>query len=180
MTSTARFRPAVRAFVLANALAVMAWGQSAPPRIFYSDLFSGPNRGGRNNAGALDTIYSKYFEAIQGGSTVTVGGGASASCQIWTDSKITFRLGSAAAPWATLPHAVQTMSGGEIVSAMNGVSQLTDDGQGWDAALTLRTEWGTFSSSRAMAAYPGATVTVGAADALSPRGGTIHVYGNAL
>jgi hypothetical protein len=76
MTSTARFRLAIRAFVLANTMAVIAWDQSAPPRICYFDLVSGPNSRGQNNVGAFVTVYSKYFGAIQSASTVPVRGGA--------------------------------------------------------------------------------------------------------
>jgi hypothetical protein len=57
MTSTARFRLAIRAFVLANTMAVIAWDQSAPPRICYFDLVSGPNSRGQNNVGAFKSLY---------------------------------------------------------------------------------------------------------------------------
>src|SRR5208283_5820063 len=71
--------------------------------------------------------------------------------------------GSYTAPWQTLVHAVQTAgtSAGSIIYAMNGVSQTADDGQGWGAAITLRTAWskGTAASPTALIAYPGATVT---------------------
>jgi hypothetical protein len=66
------------------------------PRIFFSDLESGPNDGGQNNHGVWVTIWGKGFGAERGGSTVTVGGGAAAEYPLWTDTKITFQLGSAA------------------------------------------------------------------------------------
>lgn len=73
--------------------------------------------------------------------------------------------GSFSAPWATIPHAVQTAgtTAGNIIYAENGVSQTTDDGQGWTAAVTFRQEWcrGTLAQPNVLAAYPGATVTVG-------------------
>jgi len=65
--------------------------------------------------------------------------------------------GSSTTPWKTIPHAVQTAgtSAGNIVY-VNGISQTTDDGQGWRAALTLRNEWcrGTASQPNALVAYP--------------------------
>jgi hypothetical protein len=64
-----------------------------PPRIFFSDLESGPNLGGQNNRGVWVTIWGKGFGAERGSSTVTIGGGAAAEYPIWTDTKITFQLG---------------------------------------------------------------------------------------
>src|SRR5207253_2293362 len=49
-----------------------------PPRIFFSDLDSGPNTGGQKNHGAWVTIWGKGFGAERGASTVTIGGGAAA------------------------------------------------------------------------------------------------------
>ncbi len=71
--------------------------------------------------------------------------------------------GSFAAPWKTLPHAVQTAGAGATIYAENGVSATVDDGQGWGAAVLLRGEWcqGTATNQKALIAYPGATVTVG-------------------
>src|SRR5215831_12713935 len=66
------------------------------PSIFFSDLDSGPNTGGQKNRGAFVTIWGNGFGAQRGSSTVTVGGGAAADYPIWTDTKITFQLGSAA------------------------------------------------------------------------------------
>ena len=67
-----------------------------PPRIFFSDLESGPNIGGQKNHGVWVTIWGKGFGAERGASTVTIGGGAAAEYPIWTDTKITFQLGPAA------------------------------------------------------------------------------------
>jgi hypothetical protein len=71
--------------------------QAAPPRIFFSDLESGPKTGGQNNNGVWVTIWGKGFGATQGTSAVTVGGGAVASYPLWSDGKIIFQLGSGAA-----------------------------------------------------------------------------------
>ena len=69
---------------------------NTPPRIFFSDLESGPNAGGQKNHGVWVTIWGKGFGAQRGASTVTIGGGAAAEYPIWTDTKITFQLGPAA------------------------------------------------------------------------------------
>lgn len=78
--------------VLSSCLAA----QSAAPHIFFSDLESGPNTGGRNNHGVWVTIWGNGFGTERGRSTVTVGGGPAAEYPVWTDTKITFQLGSAA------------------------------------------------------------------------------------
>jgi hypothetical protein len=71
-----------------------SWAQS--PRIFYSDLESGPNVGGQNNKGAFVTIYGKGFGSARGASVVTVGGQHADNYPVWTDTKVAFQLGSAA------------------------------------------------------------------------------------
>ena len=73
-----------------------AYGASAPPAIFYSDLQSGPNTGGENNNGAYVTIYGKRFGTSQGASYVTVGSGKAVNYKLWTDTKVTFQLGGSA------------------------------------------------------------------------------------
>jgi hypothetical protein len=82
-------------WVLLAALVGSVSGQNLPPRIFYSDLDSGPGTGGLSNNGVFVTIYGKGFGAAQGSSTVTVGGGAAVSYQQWSDTKITFQPGAA-------------------------------------------------------------------------------------
>ncbi|MGD0360550.1 MAG: FG-GAP-like repeat-containing protein [Bryobacteraceae bacterium] len=79
--------------------------------------------------------------------------------------------GTFAAPWQTLLHARNAMLPGDITYAMNGVTQSTDDGTGWDAAFLLSgINQGNWCSPtgypRALAAYPGAAVTIG-----NPTGG---------
>jgi hypothetical protein len=74
--------------------ATLAGAQAAPPRIFFSDLESGPNTGGQNNKGVWVTIWGKNFGATQGTSTVTVGGGAADNYPLWSDGKIIFQLGA--------------------------------------------------------------------------------------
>jgi hypothetical protein len=80
---------------LALMLVSTGWAQAAP-RIFYSDLESGPNSGGENNKGAFVTVYGRGFGASRGASTVTIGGGAADGYPVWSDTKIAFQLGKAA------------------------------------------------------------------------------------
>ncbi|HZU31423.1 MAG TPA: choice-of-anchor Q domain-containing protein [Candidatus Angelobacter sp.] len=75
---------------------LLVCAQAAPPRIYFSDLESGPNTGGQGNNGVWVTIWGKGFGATQGTSTITIGGGAAASYPLWSDGKITFQLGPAA------------------------------------------------------------------------------------
>src|SRR5579859_6758847 len=86
-----------RFFSIASLLllsAALAHAQSAPPRIFFTDLESGPNTAGQNNKGAWVTIWGKNFGATQGTSTVTIGGGAADNYPLWSDGKIIFQLGA--------------------------------------------------------------------------------------
>ena len=69
----------------------------AQPLIHFSDLESGPNTGGQDNQGAFVSIYGARFGASRGGSNVTVGGQPVANYPVWTDTKVTFQLGAAAA-----------------------------------------------------------------------------------
>jgi hypothetical protein len=68
--------------------------------------------------------------------------------------------GSFASPWKTLLKARDSARPGDIIYAMNGVSQSTDDGSGWRTAMLLRAG-GTAGNPIALVAYPGATVTIG-------------------
>jgi hypothetical protein len=87
----------IGSFILLLAASAILCAQAAPPRIFFSDLESGPKTGGQNNKGAWVTLWGKNFGATQGTSTVTVGGGAADNYPLWSDGKIIFQLGAAAA-----------------------------------------------------------------------------------
>jgi IPT/TIG domain len=77
--------------------------------------------------------------------------------------------GTYGSPWRTVLKARNTMRPGDITYAMDGVSQSTEDGEGWAAAFLLRSQWCSASGyPRALAAYPGATVTIGNADRSNP------------
>jgi hypothetical protein len=69
--------------------------------------------------------------------------------------------GSYATPWLTLTNARDTISPGDIVYAMDGVGQTTDDGQGWSSCLTIGANSGSPGALKAMVVYPGATATIG-------------------
>src|SRR5260221_12669121 len=79
--------------IMAVLSSVAGYGQSAAPRIFFSDLESGPNTGGLLNKGVWVTIWGKGFGSVRGRSGVTVGGGAADNYPIWTDTNIAFQLG---------------------------------------------------------------------------------------
>lgn len=83
------------------------------PKIFFSDLESGPNTGGENNAGAFVTIYGVGFGAQQGDSSVTIGAGKAAKYPIWTDTKIAMQLGSAASTGE-----IKVTRGGKVSNAL--------------------------------------------------------------
>jgi hypothetical protein len=69
---------------IASISALPVQGQTTPPpRIFFTDLLSGPNTSGENNTGTILTIYGKNFGTTQGSSSVTIGGGAVASYLLW-------------------------------------------------------------------------------------------------
>lgn len=92
------YKNLVKVMVVAGFLcSVSLLAQSAPPRIFFSDLESGPNAGGQNGKGAWVTVWGKGFGATQGTSTVSVGGGLVDNYPVWSDGKITFQLGPGAA-----------------------------------------------------------------------------------
>ena len=74
--------------------AVSLVAQAPQPQIFFSDLESGPNVGGQGGNGAFVTIWGKGFGSTQGTSSVTVGGGTAAGYPVWSDTKITFQLGT--------------------------------------------------------------------------------------
>jgi hypothetical protein len=94
-----------RAVILIFALffgGLAASAQTAAPRIFFTDLTSGPNTGGQNNLGTFLTIYGTGFGTSQASSTVTVGGGLVNNCPVWGATwlwyqKITCQIGASAA-----------------------------------------------------------------------------------
>src|SRR5258707_7530517 len=94
--------------------------QGAPPRLFYSDLESGPNTGGQNNNGAFVTLWGKGFGASQGTSTVTVGGGSVAAYELWSDGKIIVQLGAGAVTGNIVVKAGSAYSNGDPFTVRAG------------------------------------------------------------
>ena len=103
----------------------LALPAQTPPRIFFSDLESGPNIGGQKNSGVWVTIWGKGFGAERGASTVTIGGGAAAEYPIWTDTKITFQLGPSAKTGAI----VVNVKGKTGNSSSNGIPFIVRPGK---------------------------------------------------
>ncbi|HNY40839.1 MAG TPA: choice-of-anchor Q domain-containing protein [Bryobacteraceae bacterium] len=68
--------------------------------------------------------------------------------------------GSFTSPWKSLLKARDSAAAGDIIYAMNGVSQPNEDGQGWRASILFR-RGGSPGKPIALVAYPGATVTIG-------------------
>lgn len=99
--------------VIRASFSVAAWSHAAP-RIFYSDLDSGPSAGGQNNQGAFVTIYGNGFGGSRGSSFVSVGGGKADNYRIWTNTKIAFQLGSSAKSGEIVVH-------GDRIGTSNGV-----------------------------------------------------------
>ena len=56
------------------------------PRLFFSDLESGPNSGGEGDQGGFVTLYGEGFGGARGDSTVTVGGGEVARYVEWGEN----------------------------------------------------------------------------------------------
>jgi hypothetical protein len=88
---------------LARALVVLAAAIAAPvaqaayegpgvaPRLFFTDLGSGPGRGGQDDLGAFVTIWGEGFGATRGGSRVTIGGVEVARYVAWGEDNAVAR-----------------------------------------------------------------------------------------
>jgi hypothetical protein len=96
--------------VLLMAVPSVSQAAASTPVIFYSDLDSGPKTGGENDNGVYVTIWGKNFGATRGTNYVTVGDGQIDNYPLWSDTKITFQLGSSAA------------TGNIVVAGSNGAS----------------------------------------------------------
>jgi hypothetical protein len=105
--------------------ALSAQAQTPPPRVFFTDLTSGPKTGGLNNNGTILTIYGKNFGATQGSSTVTVGGGAVASYILWGGRS---KAASSAAQLETISVAIGSAAAtGQVVVTTNAGSSTCED-----------------------------------------------------
>ncbi|MFN7941979.1 MAG: IPT/TIG domain-containing protein [Thermoanaerobaculia bacterium] len=84
------FARVVRGNVGAIALLVVLLGAPTAavqaPRIFFTDLQSGPATGGEQNLGVFVTLYGERFGAARGASTVTFGGVEAARYVSWAEN----------------------------------------------------------------------------------------------
>ena len=62
------------------------------PRLFFTDLESGPNTGGQDDLGCFVAIYGEGFGASRGNSTVTIGGREVAKYVIWGEDNAARKL----------------------------------------------------------------------------------------
>jgi len=119
--------------------AAPAFAQS--PRIFFTDITSGPNSGGESvsgYSGAYVTIYGNYFGASQGSSTVTLNGANCLRVVSWGTSwlwyqKVVVQLGSSCA--SGTGDFVVTVNGQPSTHAVTTYGSGTIDG----ASFTVRT-----------------------------------------
>ena len=109
---------------------------AASPVIFYSDLTSGPKTGGQSNNGVFVTIWGNNFGASQGSSTVTVGGGAVASYQTWTNTMVCFQLGASAATGNIVLTTSAGASNGISFTVQSGAIYFVDPTQGSNGSGT--------------------------------------------
>ncbi len=65
----------------------------ATPVIFFSDVDSGPNKGGQDDKGAFVTIWGNRFGKERGDGYISIGNGRAAKYLSWSDTKIVFQLG---------------------------------------------------------------------------------------
>src|SRR5262244_3845068 len=117
-----------------SCLRIVSWGTSW---LWYQKIVV--QLGSQCTAGAGNFIVSVNGQASNG-APFSVGSG---HIYFISASGSDSNSGSFSSPWRTIPHAIQTAgtSAGNIIYAMNGVQQTSDDGEGWDATLTMRTAW---------------------------------------
>lgn len=172
------------------------------PRIFYSDLESGPARGGQNDQGAIISLYGAGFGNARDQAFVSIGGVPAGAYLLWSDKKIAFQLGHAArsgdilvnlsrtavsngipftvrhgsiyfvspvgrdsnngsfaSPRRSVAKTMQRMAPGDIVYALDGVAETALED--YNASLVIASA-GQPSLPKALIAYPGARVQIGA------------------
>jgi len=105
-------RPLVRALVLVSSLLLPSIALAAP-RIFYTDILSGPNTGGEDNRGAYVTIVGRGFGASRGSSKVFIGGVEAAAYKQWSDTAVSIQPGGA-------------VTGGAVTATVSGDTSNAD------------------------------------------------------
>ena len=79
-------------------------GDSGAARIFYTDLISGPSRGGFHDAGTIVTLYGNGFGDQRGDATVTIGAGGAADYLAWSNTRIAVQIGNDATSGGIVVH----------------------------------------------------------------------------
>ncbi|NRF67235.1 right-handed parallel beta-helix repeat-containing protein [Aquincola sp. S2] len=91
-TRRAASAPLMLSLALAAGAAQAAYeGPTVAPRLFFTDLPSGPGRGGQDDLGAFVTIYGEGFGSTRGGSRVTIGGAEVARYVLWGEDNAVAR-----------------------------------------------------------------------------------------
>lgn len=129
-------------------LGTMGLAQSVPPRIFFSDLTSGPNTGGQNNKGAFVTVWGRNFGTSRGTSTVTIGGGLADNYPVWTDTKIVFQLGASAATGNIVVATSTGSSNGVPFTIRAGNIYFVATGGNDNNNGSYATPWGTIANAK--------------------------------
>jgi hypothetical protein len=77
------FVAAMMLVMLVNVAGAHEGAGDPPPRLFFTDIESGPNTGGQDNLGAFITLWGEGFGDSRGSSTVTIGGQEVARYVTW-------------------------------------------------------------------------------------------------
>ncbi|AFL87553.1 hypothetical protein Terro_1243 [Terriglobus roseus DSM 18391] len=163
------------------------------PRIFFTDLTSGPATGGEADSGAFVTLYGVGFGAERHGSYVTVGGGHAFAYPVWSNERVTIQLGrdtrsgtivlhrdgvleSDGVPFRIRPGRVLFFPAAKTPLLRSAIEQLRPgdilylrDGteetllDRYDAAVNVM-QSGKPDEPIALVAYPGADVVIGSVD----------------
>src|SRR4051812_48867545 len=125
--------------------------QTQQPRIFYSDITSGPGSGGQNNRGAFITIYGNNFGSTRGTSVVTLNGANVASYPSWTNTKITVQIGSGASTGNLVVKVSGTASNGAPFTVRSGRIYFVSTGGNDSNSGSYSSPWATLVKARAQA-----------------------------
>lgn len=184
-------------------------GAGSAPRLFFTDLESGPKRGGEGDLGCFITLWGEGFGASRGDSKVTIGGQEVARYVEWGQDNAWARKldmivvqpgsnvvsgdlevvlngqrsnplpfvvrpgriycvspsgadsnsGDFGSPFRTVAQARDALAPGDIAYLMDGLVLATEET--WSAVLAINSG-GAPGLPKALIAYPGARVTIGA------------------
>lgn len=125
--------------------------QSQPPRIFYTDIISGPSSGGQNSQGAFVTIYGNNFGSTRGTSVVTLNGANVASYPSWTNTKITVQIGAGASTGNLVVRVGGAASNGFAFTVRSGRIYFVSTGGSDGNNGSYTSPWATLQKARAQA-----------------------------